>query len=323
MRKIIIASIVFLLMLISTTAHVSADDNIIYGCFTKELGWLRIVGSPSECRSWEFAIAWNWMGFKGDTGEQGHPGPQGPQGPQGEKGEQGLPGPQGPKGETGEQGPVGTQGSEGEKGDIGEQGSQGIQGAQGEKGNPGEQGIQGPQGVQGEKGYTGEQGTEGPQGPKGEPGLGNLGVYDGQGIFLGYLVAFSGDKLEVFNGDLLIEFSVMPDLNPYLITGNTSEIGYLYSISSDCSSDFYIEQNKITVDKLFHVFSYDNDSYFVVDMDSGPVQSTDILSRLDVEDGICEEFTGDEPFTLLPIKFIDFPFADITLEYPIVVKSIE
>jgi hypothetical protein len=154
-------------------------------------------------------------------------------------------------------------------------------------------------------------------------GLGNLGVYDGQGIFLGYLVGFSGDKLEVFNADLLREFSVKPALNPYLITGNTSEIGYLYSTSSDCSMDFYIEQNKITGNALFQVFSYDNDSYFVVDMNSEPVQSTDILSRLDVEGGICEEFTGDELFILLPIKFIDFPFADITLEYPIVVKSIE
>ena len=287
MKKITIASIIIFLFLIGASVQVNADNNVIYGCLTKELGWLRIVGSPNECRSWEFAIAWNWMGPKGDTGEHG---------------------------------PVGPQGPNGEKGDAGEQGSQGIQGAQGEKAEPGEQGIQGPQG---ENGNAGEQGPEGPQGPKGDPGLGNLGVYDGQGIFLGYLASFSGDKLEVFNPDLLREFSVKPDFDPYLITGNTSEIGYIYSTSSDCSSDFYIEQNKITGNALFQVFSYDNDTFFVVDMDSEPVQSTDILSRLDVEGGICEEFTGNKPFILLPIKFIDFPFSDVTLEYPIVVKSIE
>jgi hypothetical protein len=65
MKKITIASIAILFILIGASVQINADDNIIYGCFTKELGWLRIVGSPSECRSWEFAIAWNWMGIKG------------------------------------------------------------------------------------------------------------------------------------------------------------------------------------------------------------------------------------------------------------------
>jgi hypothetical protein len=364
MRKIIIGSIVFLLIVISTTVHVNADDNtVIYGCFTKELGWLRIVGSPSECRSWEYAIAWNWMGPKGDPGEQGPIGPQGPKGDKGDKGdtgEQGIPGPRGEKGDPGEQGPTGPQGLQGEKGD---QGLQGIQGPKGDKGDIGEQGPPGPEGIEGppgpqgpkgdaggeqgppgpqgekgeqgeqgsagpkgEKGDTGEQGPVGPQGPKGDSAPGNLGVYDAQGIFLGYLISSSDDSLDVFNPDLSREFSVKPGLNPHIITVNIAALAYLYSTSLDCSDHFYIRQDMITGNDLFRVFSYDHDTCFVIDMDSEPVQSTDIWSRLGIkEGGFCEEFISGEadPCMLLPIKFIDFPFSDTTLQYPIVIKAVQ
>jgi hypothetical protein len=62
-------------------------------------------------------------------------------------------------------------------------------GIQGPKGDQGIQGPAGPQGIQGSQGLKGDQGIQGQQGlpgDKGERGLGHLGVFNGNGTFLGY-----------------------------------------------------------------------------------------------------------------------------------------
>jgi len=53
------------------------DDGLIYGCYKKVNGQLRIVDGPADCRPSEFSIFWN------QTGPPGPPGPEGPQGPPG------------------------------------------------------------------------------------------------------------------------------------------------------------------------------------------------------------------------------------------------
>ncbi len=63
-------------------------DNLIYGCYQKISGNLRIVQDLNKCRKLEIPISWNRIG-----------GPPGPQGIQGPRGDTGLQGPQGPKGE--------------------------------------------------------------------------------------------------------------------------------------------------------------------------------------------------------------------------------
>ncbi len=49
-----------------------SSDGLIYGCYKKINGQLRIVGGPGQCRPSELSIFWN---------QTGPPGPQGPPGP--------------------------------------------------------------------------------------------------------------------------------------------------------------------------------------------------------------------------------------------------
>jgi cysteine-rich repeat protein len=146
MKKLFIVLGVIFVFMVSTSIQSLAQDQVIYGCYKKQNGQLRIVNNPNDCRPSEVAISWNLVGPKGDKGDPG------PQGPQGEIGPQGPPGPQG------EQGPQGTEGPQGP------QGTEGLQGPQGEKG------PQGPQGQQGAPGATGPAGPAGPEGPPGPEG---------------------------------------------------------------------------------------------------------------------------------------------------------
>ncbi len=92
MRKPLMIAVIVMTMVIFAGITCFAADNIIYGCYKKVNGQLRIVKDPGQCRPAEVSIFWN------QVGPQGPPGPQGPQGP---PGSQGPPGPQGPEGPPG------------------------------------------------------------------------------------------------------------------------------------------------------------------------------------------------------------------------------
>lgn len=162
-----------------------ATGEVIYACYAKSNGAVRIVSESDTCDSNEIKISWNMKGRRGATGAQGAAGAQGLKGLQGISGLQGPIGPAGPEGEQGEVGPagpigpVGPRGLPGEPGPIGPVGPQGLTGADGLLGDvgavgatgaTGEQGIQGEQGPRGEQGEKGDRGAVGPEGPAGPPG---------------------------------------------------------------------------------------------------------------------------------------------------------
>ena len=57
-------------ILVITDFPCQGANNVIYGCYQKNNGQLRIVEKPSECRASEIPISWNQVG---------PPGPRGPQ----------------------------------------------------------------------------------------------------------------------------------------------------------------------------------------------------------------------------------------------------
>jgi hypothetical protein len=105
------------------TGGIPGPGGVIFACFDKQNGNLRVVADPSECRNSELPLTFN------QTGQQGP---------------QGIPGPQGPRGFTGA---------------TGAQGIQGIQGIQGPQGIQGLQGLQGVPGLPGLAGYEIVSGT--------------------------------------------------------------------------------------------------------------------------------------------------------------------
>jgi len=103
-RTILSASILIVLTTI-VYASIPGSDGVIYGCYKKSGGTLRVIDrSVTNCSKDETLINWN---------QTGPAGPQGPQGLQGLQGEQGPAGPQGPEGPQGPVGPAGPQGAAG------------------------------------------------------------------------------------------------------------------------------------------------------------------------------------------------------------------
>jgi hypothetical protein len=75
MKKVAILTVTTLAVLVFTEFPCHAEQNVIYGCYSKETGILRIVGGPGDClSSIESPISWN------QTGPQGPAGPAGPSG---------------------------------------------------------------------------------------------------------------------------------------------------------------------------------------------------------------------------------------------------
>ncbi len=67
--------------------------NVIYGCYNKTTGSLRVIDYPTvKCQSWETLLSWNQAGpagQQGPTGATGDVGPTGPSGADGVKGDTG------------------------------------------------------------------------------------------------------------------------------------------------------------------------------------------------------------------------------------------
>jgi hypothetical protein len=92
-------------------ATIPAPTGVIYGCYSKSGGSLRVFDNAvTKCGSNETQLTWNQTGPLGPIGPQGVMGPAGPQGPAGAQGPAGVQGPAGPQGPAGVPGPAGPAG---------------------------------------------------------------------------------------------------------------------------------------------------------------------------------------------------------------------
>ena len=80
MKKSLTIFVAVFIAVIFTGITCYGADNVIYGCYKKVNGQLRIVKGSGQCRPPEVSIFWN------QVGPQGPPGPEGPQGPPGPPG---------------------------------------------------------------------------------------------------------------------------------------------------------------------------------------------------------------------------------------------
>ncbi len=97
MKKLMIVAGMTFLILLVLGINCSAEEKVIYGCYQKQGGELRIVTNNRSCRPSENAIFWNQTGPQGPQGIQGPQGPQGIQGPAGPAGDQNSPTRQDPR----------------------------------------------------------------------------------------------------------------------------------------------------------------------------------------------------------------------------------
>lgn len=197
-------------------------------------------------------------------------------------------------------------------------GPQGPQGEKGDKGDKGDPGPQGPVGLAGPKGDTGSKGEQGPMGLQGSPGIGNLGVYDGNNLLLGYMYSKGTD---VFNPDINGIFHVNTATDPpsIEILRLTNPIRDYFFVTTDCSGIPYMAN--LSVPDLSVKYDVDTNIYYMVDY-SKPRTSLEEIKSMINDSGLCVQGNhGTGPF--FPLKEIDFPLADVTLKYPITIKPIE
>lgn len=104
-KRIPVALVVAILMILGVNGAVLAQGSAVYACRQKADGTLRAVDEGVSCKNSEIPMQWNITGPQGPVGQQGPAGPQGPTGPAGPQGPDGARGPEGP---AGPQGPAGS-----------------------------------------------------------------------------------------------------------------------------------------------------------------------------------------------------------------------
>jgi hypothetical protein len=104
-------TIVLVLTGVATYATIPAPDGVIYGCYNKSGGSVRVIDNAvTSCTSNETQLTWNRIGPQGPVGPQG---PAGPTGLTGAIGATGAVGAIGATGATGATGPIGATGPAG------------------------------------------------------------------------------------------------------------------------------------------------------------------------------------------------------------------
>ena len=75
MKKFSLISFVLVITFMFSSMAIAAkpqpttpSENVIYGCYQKVNGQLRIVSASSQCRPSELLISWNILGLQGPTG---------------------------------------------------------------------------------------------------------------------------------------------------------------------------------------------------------------------------------------------------------------
>ena len=84
MKKFSLISFVLVITFMFSSMAIAAkpqpptpSGTVIYGCYQKVNGQLRIVNASSQCRPSELLISWNIVGLQGPAGPAGPTGPQG------------------------------------------------------------------------------------------------------------------------------------------------------------------------------------------------------------------------------------------------------
>ena len=72
MKSLPVVVILIWSMMVIINTPCQGDDNLIYGCYQKSNGQLRIVSDTTKCKKTEIPIQWDQSG-----GPQGPPGPPG------------------------------------------------------------------------------------------------------------------------------------------------------------------------------------------------------------------------------------------------------
>jgi len=290
MRKIfIICNLVFAILLMIQTETLA---QVINACANHGNGTLRLVNSPEDCKPMETAISWNTGGI------QGPPGPAGTA--------------------CWDFNGNGQCDSDEDKNGGGCDASD-CQGA------PGTPGSQGPVGIACwdlNANVTCDLNEDKNQDQvcdaldcQGAQGIGSLGVYDKNDLYLGYLVSFDGAAINVFNPDIPVYFTVNNLIPPYISPFNLTSLDFTLP---DCAGQATtgIGQN---MSQLY--YEQYSGKYYIVDFTIDPIMDQ-LKSRRNSSTGVCTNINIEGVHAAVK-ELTNFPFTAGTLTYPIIVRPMQ
>jgi hypothetical protein len=167
-------------------------------------------------------------------------------------------------------------------------------------------------------------------------GAGALGVYDGNGLFLGYLVHVDPTEYRIFNPSipafLKVPLTVESPGGFFLLKGDDI-FRFIYP-NDDCTSQPYVDPNACGFHSLCVYHGVEPFIYYIYDTESQfpTVRLEDMHSYKDIKTGVCTSSggggTAGGQTAAYPVKQIDVPFLYTQpgyqiLQYPIIVKPIQ
>jgi hypothetical protein len=182
----------------------------------------------------------------------------------------------------------------------------------------------------GPQGPKGDKGDSGPIGPEGPPGVGCLGVYNGDGTFLGYFGKVIYDVhtlratwLEVLDPVLMRFYHISVYHSP--IARQASLIPALFFENPDCIIPAGETCYSGATINLWGILKFEpNDTYYIIDTENYSVKIIDDMVSYKEGSNECLVYDSSSDAPAFPVVPITPPWAFTnTLEYPIEIRPIE
>lgn len=167
------------------------------------------------------------------------------------------------------------------------------------------------------------------QGPPGAAGPGCLGVYDGNDVFLGFLISEfdyntkSTRLWHVYDPGIPGGYRINMESDPLGLPGISCPIESTWFFASEnCTGQAYIDRTDIYFNVMYT--PADGGIYFILDTSLPRVPMNQLKSYYQRTDpGNC--IPNDEVSTtwMCPIKQIAFPLAGVELAYPITIRQMQ
>ena len=157
---------------------------------------------------------------------------------------------------------------------------------------------------------------------------GSLGVYDGAGLFLGYLADSPGYGqslfYRVYNPSIPATLSVMLAYPPHF---DATKISDIYFASTDCSGQPYSTTVNSSMSELLWLNYVTPNTFYILDSEATNdlfLPRSDLKSNFNLTLNACEPVSlSSDQIVAYPIKEVQVPLFNTPLTYPIVIKPIQ
>ncbi len=162
--------------------------------------------------------------------------------------------------------------------------------------------------------------------------ISGLGVYDGSGLFLGYLVRQYDNSVAaatshlVYNPDIpaILSVGISASQPPFLAAPLNIYGSIFYFTSNNCSGQAYFTWVDFASKTQYLLSESDTPPtvYRIVDMQAPIRRMFEMKSQMAVSGGACQPWSSAQIDYVFPVKQVSVPLLGQTLQPPIVFKPV-